>query len=123
MNITATFSNGFTDTYKGDRAVKAAWAIIDRATGKVINSGHSLDRLKAQKTAEGNLRNTKVPGVDHLGYAYTGRAMPGYHAEQARKYYGWTGKGDRAALAFLKAHNADITARKRAAVTIEVIDL
>ena len=123
MNITAIFSNGFTDIYKGDRAVKAAWAIIDRATGEVINSGHSLDRLKAQKTAEGNLRNTKVPGVDHLGYAYTGRAMPGYHAGQARNYYGWTGKGDRAALAFLKAHNADITARKRAAVTIEVIDL
>lgn len=123
MTITATFSNGFIDTYKGDRAVKAAWAIIDRATGKVLSSGHSLDRAKAQKTAEGNLRNTKVPGVDHLGYAYTGRAMPGYYAKQARQYYGWTGNGDRAALAFLKAHNAEITARKHAAVIIEVIDL
>lgn len=123
MTITATFSNGHTDTYKGDRAVKAAWAIIDRATGQTLNSGHSLDRAKAQKTAEGNLRNTKVPGVDHLGYAYTGRATPGYYAKQARQYYGWTGNGDRAALAFLKAHNAEITARKRAAVIIEVIDL
>jgi hypothetical protein len=123
MPITATFSNGFTDVYKGDRAVKAAWAIISRSTGEVINSGHSMDRATAQKTAEGNLRNTKVPGVDHSGYAFTGRATPGYYAKQAREYYGWAGKGDREALAFLKAHNADITARKRAAVIIEIVDL
>jgi hypothetical protein len=123
MTITATFSNGYTDTYKGDRAVKAAWAIIDRATGKTLNSGHSLNRATAQKTAEGNLRHTSVPSVNHSGYAYTGRATPGYYAKQAREYYGWTGKGDREALVFLKANNADITARKRAAVIIEVVDL
>lgn len=54
---TATFSNGFTDTYKGQRDVKAAWAIIVKATGAVIKSGHSLDVAKAAKTAEGNLQN------------------------------------------------------------------
>jgi hypothetical protein len=56
MTITATFSNGYTDTYKGNRPVKAAWAIIDRNTGKVLHSGHSLDVIKARKTAEGNCR-------------------------------------------------------------------
>lgn len=123
MNITATFSNGHIDTYKGDRAVKAAWAIIDRETGAVLNSGHSLDRLKAQKTAEGNLRNTRVPGVEQA-YAFTGRCTPGYHVKQAREYFGYTGKGlDSLALAFLKAHNAKLDAAKRAKITIEVIDL
>lgn len=56
MAITATFSNGSTDTYKGKRAVKAAWAIIRKSDGKLLSSGHSLDRAKASKTAEGNLR-------------------------------------------------------------------
>ena len=49
MTITAKFSNGFTDTYKGTRDVKAAWMITNKATGEVINSGHSLDRVRAQK--------------------------------------------------------------------------
>ena len=57
MKITATFSTGFTDTYKGKRDVKAAWAIINRETGAVINSGHSLDADRAAKTAEGNLQS------------------------------------------------------------------
>ena len=60
MTLTATFSTGFTDTYKGKRDVKAAWAIINRETGAVINSGHSLDAAKAAKTAEtaeGNLQS------------------------------------------------------------------
>ena len=56
MAITATFSNGFTDTYKGSRNVKAAWAILRNADGVVIKSGHSLDRQKAAKTAEGSLQ-------------------------------------------------------------------
>lgn len=53
---TAIFPNGFTDTYKGSRNVKAAWAIFNKATGAAIKSGHSLDRAKAAKTAEGNLQ-------------------------------------------------------------------
>lgn len=55
MTITATFSNGFTDTYKGTRAVKAAWMITRKSDGKVLASGHSLDTDKARKTAEGKL--------------------------------------------------------------------
>ena len=55
MTITATFSNGFTDTYKGARAVKAAWMITRKSDGKVLASGHSLDTDKARKTAEGKL--------------------------------------------------------------------
>ena len=54
MAIIAKFSNGFTDEYKGRRAVKAAWAIIRKSDGKVLASGHSLDVGKARKTAESN---------------------------------------------------------------------
>lgn len=57
MTITATFSNGHTDTYKGNRDVRAAWAIIRKADGVVLKSGHSLDTAKALKTAEGNLQS------------------------------------------------------------------
>lgn len=57
MTCIATFSNGYTDTYKGTRAVKAAWMITNATTGEVYASGHSLDRAKAQKTAEGTTRN------------------------------------------------------------------
>lgn len=56
MTITATFSNGHTDTYKGKREVTAAWAIIRKADGKVMMSGHSMDADKALKTGTGNIR-------------------------------------------------------------------
>lgn len=58
--LTATFSTGFKDAYKGSRDVKAAWAIIHTETGKVLKSGHSLDAVKARKTAEGNLQYVEV---------------------------------------------------------------
>lgn len=51
--LTATFSNGFTDTYKGDRDVRAAWMVI-LPNGKVM-SGHSRDVATARKTAENNI--------------------------------------------------------------------
>ena len=56
MTLTAKFSNGFTDTYKGRRDVKAAWMITRKSDGKVLGSGHSLDVFKAEKTARGNAR-------------------------------------------------------------------
>lgn len=62
MTITATFSNGYTDTYKGNRDVKAAWAIIRKADGEVMMSGHSLDADKALKTATGNVRTYLARG-------------------------------------------------------------
>jgi len=52
MTITATFSNGHTDTYKGSRDVKAAWMLIEIETGKVIKSGHSMTAASAEKTAK-----------------------------------------------------------------------
>jgi hypothetical protein len=55
MRITATFSNGYTDTYKGNRDVKAAW-MVTLPSGEII-SGHSMDRTKAEKTARGNAAN------------------------------------------------------------------
>lgn len=57
MHITATFSNGETDVYKGHRPVKAAWRIVDHETGKTIVSGHSLDRDRAERTATNKLRS------------------------------------------------------------------
>ena len=51
-HITATFSNGFTDTYHGDRDVRAAWMVV-LPNGKTL-SGHSLDLVKATKTAQTN---------------------------------------------------------------------
>lgn len=54
--IVATFSNGFTDTYNGHRAVKAAWMLTRKDNGKVIASGHSMDAEKARKTAMGHAR-------------------------------------------------------------------
>jgi hypothetical protein len=53
--ITATFSNGHTDKYQGGRAVTAAWMVVEKATGKVVNSGHSLNRAGALKTARGSI--------------------------------------------------------------------
>lgn len=53
--ITATFSNGYTDTYNGKRAVTAAWMIVRKSDGKVVMSGHSLTRELAEKTSAGNI--------------------------------------------------------------------
>ena len=47
--IVATFSNGLTDEYKGQRPVKAAWMIVF-PDGKTL-SGHSNNLPTAEKTA------------------------------------------------------------------------
>jgi len=44
----AIFSDGHKDVYKGNRDVKAAWAIYDKATGEFLLSGHSIDRNRAE---------------------------------------------------------------------------
>lgn len=126
MTITATFSNGFTDTYKGDRDVRAAWAIFK--DGKVLASGHSLDRVRAQKTAEGSVAQVVSIGRYTVtcprSTLYVNPAWAA-HAKQALVTEGnpFTGKGASALLRHIKAHNADINAAKRALVTIEVVDL
>lgn len=118
---TATFSNGYTDTYKGTRPVRAAWAIIRKADGKVLASGHSLDRAKAAKTSEGNF--------SQVAHAALGRSLngiscrpgtrslnPTYFAGLARK------QGFDSWKAAYAAYQAD-AALAREAVTIEIIDL
>jgi len=96
--ITATFSNGFADTYKGD--------------GKVINSGHSLDAAKAAKTAEGHLQN--VWFEIHFGID---RSHPLYYFKGA--YPHSSSKVKREA----KAHNAERLAFIRSLVRIEIVSL
>ncbi len=52
---TAIFSNGFSDTYQGNRDVKAAWMVVDSRTGEVVASGHSLTRIAATKTSSASV--------------------------------------------------------------------
>lgn len=104
MTITTTFSNGFTDTYKGDRDVKAAWAIIEKLTGKAIASGHSIDAVRAEKTAQQNLRDFTFESAPELCKPVT--KFQSKKVQMARK-----------------KHNEQVMATRRAAVTIEVIDL
>lgn len=109
--IIATFSNGTTDLYKGDRDVKAAWALVRKADGVVIKSGHSLDRATALKTAEGKFR--EVLFHSHLGL----HDHPLQYVEGPS--YNDTAKIKRAK----KAHNAERLAFVRTLVGIEIVDL
>lgn len=135
MKLTATFSNGYTDAYNGQRDVKAAWMITSRSTGEVLASGHSLDLVKARKTAEGK--------VNELGFAET-RDMPGFYLPAAaNRLYGESAKylvkqvresglADDIPVGKLKvteafrrakAANAARNAKKRELVNIEVVAL
>ena len=95
MTITATFSNGFTDTYKGARPVKAAWAIISKADGSVLLSGHSLDLATASKTAEGNFKQVEYkvagPSKGIRENPARSRMNPVYYARYAKEkgYKSW----------------------------------
>lgn len=119
MAIIAKFSDGTTDVYKGDRQVKAAWAIF--IDGVFYSSGHSLDRIKAEKTARGNIRYTgdselsnRFPRPNrrnayaamHMHYNKVARAM-GYRDWKA----GYEGEASKVAAAIAKR------------VKIEIIDL
>jgi len=124
MAIVATFSNGETDTYKGHRDVKAAWAIINPTTGTILNSGHSLDRARAEKTAANNVKYT---GIKPTGFAKGAATVPSrlyahmipYMARQCKER-DLPGKN---AMRELKAYNAAYYAAQRALVRIEVVDL
>ena len=117
MNITATFSNGTADTYKGHRPVKAAWAIIRKSDSKTIVSGHSLDRTKAAKPAAGHI-------ADVYGYGpmMPTRAYPGIEKYLRREGYDGP-KATSSMTAWAKAQNADRRARIEADHTIEVVDI
>lgn len=109
--ITATFSNGFTDTYKGQRDVRAAWAIIRTSDNVTINSGHSLDRAKAAKTADGNLQQVWFErdfGLTDHPLRYVKGAYPHSSSKVKRE---------------AKAYNAERLAFIRSLVRIEIVDL
>ncbi len=120
MTKTATFSTGYTDTYKGNRDVKAAWAIV--FNGEVLASGHSLDAAKARKTAESNVSYGVISTV--LGRRPAGdstrptrdAARTAFHNKFAREqgFANW-------AEAYA-AYQAD-AAKARDLITIEVVDL
>jgi hypothetical protein len=117
MTITAKFSNGFEDTYKGHRNVKAAWAVCRKSDGKVIASGHSMDRVKAAKTARSNM-SEKVRGEPIMPT----RAYPGVGAILRR--VGYDGPNSTSAMmSWARAQNAKRLERIEANHTIEIIDL
>lgn len=124
MPITAKFSNGHQDTYKGNRDVRAAWAIIDRKTGETLNSGHSLDRARAEKTAAGNVRYISsemrafsVPQRLYMGADYS-------HLFRIARAHGYEGPARMAAYkAWAKAQNEKRRADQESRVRIEIVDL
>lgn len=58
---TAIFSNGFQDTYKGARDVRAAWMVTEIETGRIVASGHSLSRDRAERSARAYLVVRPMP--------------------------------------------------------------
>ena len=125
MAIIATFKNGHKDVYKGKRPVKAAWAIIDRESGEVLCSGHSLDREKALKTAEGNCQFKGGRPGDPMAITMgpQSKKWPPFikHAAEWGRKAGWDGKGS--VIKWWEARNAEVRALRRSRVTIEIIDL
>lgn len=109
---TAVFSNGHTDIYKGKRDVKAAWMITLPCGG--IVSGHSLDRVKAEKTARSQPAMRPAYVVDPR----TMQSAAGYQwAQKTAKENGF--KDAKEMIASSKEKNAKFQAQCK----IEIIDL
>lgn len=105
MTEIATFSNGFTDTYKGKRDVTVGWAIFLKDTGEVLSSGHSMNAESAEKTARGS---------EHFGRAaceVTGRDRM------------WTDYGPYSERAKKRRYNAETRRLGEPLLRIEVVDL
>jgi len=126
---TAVFSDGTRDEYRGHRDVTAAWAIFDKESGKVLASGHSLDRVRATKTAEGNVADVvrcDLPSF-HLPASVMRWTPPAtrYTAEALRAA-GLLEDGPAKPHAIFRAAKAANAARReaqRARVRIEIVDL
>lgn len=78
--ITATFSNGYTREYKGNRKVKAAWAIINKDNNETILSGFSMRSDLAYSSARNRRRECNelvhtITGCDRVGYPYYGHDL------------------------------------------------
>lgn len=126
--LTAIFSNGHRDPYKGTRPVKAGWMITRKEDGKVLASGHSLDRVKAHKTAAGNVSHVvTIPGRYPVTVPRSAAYATPQWAAHTRKTLAALGvevsKGTHGVVAAAKAHNAELNAEKRNLVDIEVVDL
>jgi len=128
MTITSTFSNGFTDTYKAHRAVKAAWMVTGKTSGEVLMSGHSIDARTAAKTAAGNLRFLgRHVGVERPYFTVPTRLFAGASYASMFSYakqHGFEGGSNMHAYqTWAKAKNAERRAALEAAMVIEVVDL
>lgn len=127
--VTAIFSNGYEDTYKGTRPVKAAWMITEKATGEVLASGHSLDVEKARKTAEGNVAyciSSDLPRytIPNSAVHLHGTWAKGLAATLRDHGHDLSGRITAQRLFMLaKEANAQRKADQRSKVEIEVIDL
>lgn len=129
--IVAKFSNGFEDEYKGSRPVKAAWMIVRKADGEVVDSGHSLDRVRAASTASGKLMDLgSALGVDwdrFPKFDVPQRLWAGANYSWLYKNAAEHGYDGPAKIAVYKrwasAKNAERKAAIAAAAIIEVVDL
>lgn len=109
MNKTATFSNGHTHTYKGDRDVNAAWMLVEKETGEVRKSGFSLTAELAHKSA----RNS----IPKCAFMPRGWQRDKAGAERIARNEGF--KGYKHMLRYVERANAD----RAADFTIEVVVL
>lgn len=123
--VIATFSNGYTDEYKGHRDVTAGWAIFCVKTDEVLASGHSLDRDKADKTARGYVNRVVDTGMTRID-TIRGAARPGHEEwvlSCARKN-GYTGPAKRRPLMrWVNEHNAKRTAIAEKGCRVEIVDI
>lgn len=123
--IVAKFSNGFEDEYKGSRRVKAAWMIVDKQTGKVYASGHSLDEAKARATAENTASGGSWWNVPRSSL-YCHPTYTSWLREALTKK-GLIASGEKVSVEEMlrraKADNARRRAERRAQYQIEVVAL
>lgn len=118
--IKATFSNGRTVEYKGNRAVTAAWMVIDE-NGEVWGAGFSMDAKLAESRAKGAVAETAK-------FAHVPRRFADFDTEMARAAYrGNKERGHnppskkRALFDWLHAQNDRVRREAMAGKTIEVV--
>jgi hypothetical protein len=114
--ITATFSNGFTREYKGNRNVKAAWSIMNKETNETIMSGFSMTRNLAYSSSRNRRRECNeliqsFTGCERVGFPYyqhdlRDRLFPSMREERR-----------------LKKENKERLAMIDKMITIEIVDI
>ena len=106
--ITATFSNGFTREYKGNRKVKASWAIINKETQEIVLSGFSMSSDLAYNSARQRRSDCRslFCETDPLHWPVETRGRYRRQEEKRRK-----------------AHNKQRLAMIDRMITIEIVDI